>query len=286
MVVEQMLGVSANIIYPFDVSKSKTHHEIDFEVTHENVKINNPIKTVSVTVMQNGRWDNAITDILPYVQKQNRLVYDFSDKIIFPSIKEFRSLDLRSFRILTERVADIEEYKDGYFVKLRKDEKREFKPYYNRTDVNGRFIIQNIDNTNFSSDITIDGQFNFTHEDHIVRGDYGIARFTLDSSAEFEDSDVYIIGGLTDWKLNDEFKMKFDDQKFVYTADCLLKQGFYDYSYTVVPRGKGKKASQLEVEGSWFETENDYTILVYFTPFGSQYDKLVAAYTINSLQNR
>ncbi len=286
MIVEPKMGIQAELIYPFDVSKFETHHEIDFEVTHKNIKIPNPMKSVSVTVMQNGRWDNAITNLLPFVQKGDRLIYDFSDKIIFESSKEFRSLDMRTFRLLTQDLAAIEEYEDGYFVKLRLDKKREFQPYYNRFDVNGRFLIQNIDDASFSSDLKINGLFNFTHTDHNLRGDYAIARFTLDAPAEFYNADVYVIGGLTDWKLNEEFKMKYDSENFVYNADCLLKQGFYDYMYTVVPRNDKEKPSQLEVEGSWYETENDYTILVYFTPFGSQYDMLVAAYTINSLRDR
>lgn len=286
MVVEQQVGMRAKLKNPFDVSKFETHHEIDFEINHKNLKISNPQKMVKVTVMQNGRWDTSINNILPFTQKTDRLVYTFNGKIVFEGSKEFRGLEMRTFRALTENMADLKEYDDGFFVQLRRDEKREFKPPYSRNDVNGRYVIQNLDDSFFSANTEINGAFNFTHEDHNLRGDYAIVRFTLDTSAEFEDADVYIIGGLTDWKLNEEFKMKYNPQKFEYNADCILKQGYYDYLYTVVPRDKKKKPTQLEVEGTWHETENDYTILVYFTPFGSQYDQLIGAYTINSFTDR
>jgi hypothetical protein len=38
------------------------------------------------------------------------------------------------------------------------------------------------------------------------------------------------------------------------------------------------------LEGDWYETENDYAILVYFRPFGSRYDRLLFAGEFNSNQ--
>ncbi len=285
MVVEPKMGIKPKFVLPFDVTKSQTHHEIDFEVTHKNIKIQNPLASVSATVLQNGRWDNAIKNLAPRIRKTERLIYDFSDAIIFESGNEFRQLDMRTYRLLTEDMANLEEYEDGYFVELKRDVKRRFKNFHTRFDVNGQFVIENMDDSQFSSDRLVDGFYNYSHSDHNMRGDYAIARFKLKAPQNFENEDVYIIGKLTDWKLNEEFKMKYDAEKFEYVADCLLKQGYYNYQYTVVPKGE-KKHTHVETEGNFYEADNDYTILIYYTPFGSQYDHLVAARTINSYESR
>lgn len=285
MVVDPKMGIIPKFVYPFNVEKSKTHHEIDLEVTHKNIKISNPLKDVSVTVMQNGRWDTAVKNLAPKIRRTDRLIYDFNDIIIFEAGKEFRQLDMRTFRLLTEDMADLDEFDDGYFVQVKKEKKREFQPFHTQIDVNGQFLIENIDDSQFSSDRMINGFYNYNHADHNMRGDYAIARFRLHAPQDFEDSDVYIIGKMTDWKLNDEFKMKYDPQRFEYVGDCLLKQGYYNYMYTVVKKGKEEHTHQ-ETEGNWYESDNDYTILVYFTPFGSQYDHLVAVRTVNSYESR
>ena len=35
-------------------------------------------------------------------------------------------------------------------------------------------------------------------------------------------------------------------------------------------------------EGSWFETENDYLIIVYYREFGGLYDRILAVQKFNS----
>ena len=285
MVVEPKMGIKPKFVSPFDVTKSRTHHEIDFEVTHKKIKIQNPLSSVSVTVLQNGRWDNAIKNLAPRIHKTERLIYDFSDAIIFESGNEFRQLDMRTYRLLTEDMSNLEEYDDGYFVEVKQDEKRRFKNFHTRIDVNGQFVIENLDDSQFRSDRLINGFYNYAHSDHNMRGDYAIVRFRLKATQDFENEDVYIIGKMTDWKLNEEFKMKYDSDNFEYVADCILKQGYYNYIYTVAPKGK-KTHTHLETEGNFYEADNDYTILVYYRPFGSQYDHLVAARTINSYDSR
>ena len=66
-----------------------------------------------------------------------------------------------------------------------------------------------------------------------------------------------------------------------YLADVLLKQGFYNYAFALVSN-KDKSVTFSKTEGNWHETENDYTILIYYRSFGDRYDRLVGAYTFNS----
>ncbi|HMR44348.1 MAG TPA: hypothetical protein PKC40_10970, partial [Saprospiraceae bacterium] len=87
----------------------------------------------------------------------------------------------------------------------------------------------------------------------------------------------------TNWKLKDEFKMAYNNQINGYVASILLKQGYYNYVYALVDRKTGKVSFE-DTEGNWYETENDYTILAYYRPFGERYDRVIGAFNFKSIR--
>ena len=91
----------------------RSHQEIDFIVNHEKMPLRNPKQEIHAVVLQNGRWDNAITQISPLFIRGTQLVFDYQDQIIFPAGKEFRQLDLRSLRFRAPMIASMV-YKDDY----------------------------------------------------------------------------------------------------------------------------------------------------------------------------
>jgi hypothetical protein len=68
--------------------------------------------------------------------------------------------------------------------------------------------------------------------------------------------------------------MSYDSEHECYYLTALLKQGGYDYQYWFIPSTKKAATTQMS-EGSHWETQNSYTICVYYRPFGSRYDRLV-----------
>ena len=125
-------------------------------------------------------------------------------------------------------------------------------------------------------------QLTENEESNNLESDYANVLFSLQMNEPIYDKDVYVFGGLTDWKVKDEFKMTYQEAVNAYVVDVPLKQGYYNYMYATVSK-KGEKTPDLvELEGSWYETENEYTVLVYFRPFGQRYDRLMAAYTFDS----
>jgi len=264
VVVDPLVRVIPNISYPSNVSKGRTHHEVDFYIDHKGFEIRNPQVAIKVVVMQNGRWDNAIKDLPPLFVKQEQIIYDYQDRITFPAGKEFRFADLRTFQYKTQSVSEIYESKDGFDVVLLPEESRINKGYLSDNDINGQFIVESLE-----------------ERDYNLRSDYSSVLFTLKEGSPFHGSDVYVYGGLTDWELKEEFKMTYNDLINAYVTKTFLKQGFYNYVYAVVNR-EDKSIDLEELEGNWYETENDYTILVYYTPFGARYDQLISAYTLNS----
>ena len=264
MIVEPVMRILPRVVRPSQVSKSDTHQEVDFLVSHKGIDIRNPLMEVKAAVLQNGRWDNAVTGMIPQFVRPEEMSFDYQNKIVFEAGKEFRSLDLRSYRYPSGDVANIQAYSDGFDITLGKDLKRTNQVYLQYLDLNGQYVIESTD-----------------MGDPMLESDYARVLFTLSSPTEFENADVYIQGSVSDWQPRPEFKMAYNYRIQAYVGEVLLKQGFYNYYYAVVPRDGGP-ASIEDTEGNWYETENDYTVLVYYRPFGERYDRLVAATTFKA----
>lgn len=261
MVVDPILNTRGKISAPVDVSKIRSHQEVDFRVNYENVKLRNPQKEIRAAVLQNGRWDNAITNLSPFFVNRDELIFDYQGKIIFEAGNEFRALDMRDLRSKTPGIANIERYDEYYDVTLFRDKKRASDPYLFREDINGNFVIDH--RVNRQPD---------------TQNDYANVLFQLYNPSPF-DQDVYLFGAFTDWKIKDEYLMVYNDLTSSYVLKTPLKEGFYDYAY-VVDTGEDKVLVK-ETEGSWYNTVNEYVILIYNRPFGSRFDQLIGAYVIS-----
>lgn len=295
MVIESLGKIQENIAYPSRTDLQQTHQEIDFKLLlNQGVEIQNPIKEISATVLQNGRWDNAIMNIQPMLYRGNSISFDYQNKIIFPAGKEWRPLDIRSFNQRSAQVAEIVELEDGVDLILKIDKKRTYKAHHSKIDINGRYVIQNFDlpqriqqsngilnlgNNNDTEDTTDDifNSSDFTEEDKL-QSDYALVYFTLDSPTEYDDGELYVFGGLTDWEIHPEFKLEYDRKDFVYRTEAWLKQGFYDYMYAFVPDENPTKIDLETLEGNWYETNNQYTIIIYYRPAGERYDRIISVW--------
>ncbi len=301
VVVEPLTSVTEKMVRPARTEKQDTHHEFDFTVKHEQVGIKRPLMQLSATILQNGRWDNALTDIKPRFSRDGVSEFDYQDKVVFPAGLEFRYADIRSLDALQLGNFDIQEADDGYDVTLKLDNKRFQNGFSSYIDINGDFVIENADynqspdagiiqalqgtdpeDTNLTS--AIRSPFTNTAEEYLQEGglnsmasDYAYVTFSLKSPTEYYDHDVYIFGKLTDWQVKREFKLNYNDNYKAYIGEALLKQGFHNYYYVRVPK-KGGKPDWAEIEGNWYETENEYTILIYYRGFTDRHDRVVAAH--------
>lgn len=266
MVVDPQVNIIPDLVSPTGAGKFRTHQEIDFAVDMKELRPRSPQQEFRAVILQNGRWDNAISEVAPLFVRQNQAIFDYQNKISFPAGKEFRYIDLRSLDYRGEGIAIIEEYDDGYEIILEKEEQRFDKVYLNREDINGRFIIETLD-----------------QRDQQLAADYANVLFSLYSPAPLYDKEIYLFGELSDWEIKPSFKMVYNNTINSYVAKVLLKQGFYNYQFVAIdPTEKNPKPSLGEVEGNWYETENEYTILLYYRPFGERYDMLIGVQTFDS----
>jgi len=260
MVAENAMQVLPKLARTGSVSKARTHQEIDFSIVHKGINISNPYTEIKVAILQNGRWDNAITGIKPLFIRDEKLVYDYQGKIVFPAGKEYRNFNIQSLRYKSERISRIIEDKvDKYHVQLFSDKDRSTSSYMFYHDLNGKFLIENDDR----------------NVNNRIGADYAWVHLSLIADQEYEEGSVYLFGGLTDWQIHEDYKLEYNATQRTYSTKILLKQGYYDYTYAYV-KGAGSTPNLSELEGDWYETENEYQILVYYRPIGSRYDRLVA----------
>ncbi len=266
LIQEGGVSIDAVVQRATAVSKSRSHQEIDFVINHPGSNIRNPRSEVQVTVMQNGRWDNSISDLEPLFIKEKKLIYDYQNEIVFSGGKEFREVDLRTTRYQAENIQNIESDLDRYYMKVIPDKERDGRIYDYDAEANGQFIIEN-----------------FHEDDPHIECDYIRTTFTLQQLFPERTGNFYLFGALSDWQLKEEFKMRYDEKLSAYQCTVDLKQGYYNYSYAFVE--DGSEIANLErIEGGWFETENNYQILVYYRPFGDRYDRLVGYELFNSVK--
>lgn len=268
VVYDTKLLMEGRLSRPTKVSKQRTHQEIDFTVYRDpKFIIQNPMQSLRAAVLQNGRWDNAITDLKPIFIRGNEFVFDYQDKIVFPAGKEFRFIDLRSLRYRNFNIAEIIERPNGHDVFMKTDRERGLEAYLRINDANGKFTIENQD-----------------RGDAFLSADYADVIFSYKVSDPSFDKDIYLRGSFNDWQLSPTYRMVFNDRINAYVLKVPLKQGYYNYEYVYLDPAASIPEADISIsEGHWHETENNYTLLLYYRPFGARYDQVIGYLKINSL---
>jgi hypothetical protein len=248
-----------------DISHRYTHQQVDFTLEYNGMIINNPTRELKIVVSQNDRWDNAVRGINPRFVSGSSLDYTELPQCVFNGSNEYRAFDIKSLLYQTERIKKIDYENKQYHVYLLDDQKRPFKNYVTDKQINGRKLIKNEVNTKNSD----------------IEADYAYVHFFLPYDAPVPNSQIYILGAVTDWQLNDSSRMDYNLQRKGYEKTLFVKQGYYNYLY-IVKDLKSGRADETSIEGNHFETENMYTIWVYYRPAGAQYDRLIAVQDFNS----
>ncbi len=241
---------------------------IDFNIYFSGYDITNPFVDLKVNITQNNRWDNSVTNIKPTFIGGNQLTYSLDDASTFNGGNEFRFFDIRSMKFYTEKVKEI--YRDENLknhIVLYPEDIRTTKPYLFYNDFNGNFLIKNRD----------------SQGNQDIEADYVYVDFFLPYLNPEAGGNFYVMGKLTDWRMNKKSKMTYNYKRFGYETQLYLKQGFYNYMLLLSNDSK-KGGDETVLEGNHWETENDYNICVYHRKIGTYYDQLIGYKKINSLK--
>ena len=276
LVVNTKTKVSAQVTQPFNSAYFRTHQRIQVAVSTAGNQINAfAPQDLKVVVVQNNIWRNATVIDRPTIFRGNYYEYSDEENTTFPAGKEWRWLDLRSLRLMSDLMRKLvdSDTSDRIDVYVTPDGERRQQLYVYYRDLNGIFTIENRDGNN-------------PH----WQSDYAWVHFTYvpPGNRQYEGRSVYVFGELTNYEQDENSKMKFNEQTGVYERSLYLKQGYYNYSYVTLTDRKteGMIPSLENTEGNYWGSENSYMVMVYFRPFGARSDELVGVTMLNSTFQR
>ncbi len=271
LIVENMVGIQATVKTPFDAAKSFTHQKVNFEVNASTLNISSPYTQLKVNVLQNYRWDNAALNLQPNFIKGKTYEYNDENTLVFQSGKEYRWLDMTNMRMRSDKIESIDDTENIFKVILHTETDRASTPFLRYEDFNGAWIVRTTDAIKTNPNI---------------HGDYALVTFRF-SPAEphlFSNKDIYLAGRVTGYLTNAHTKMNFNSLNNRYELTTLLKEGYYTYTYISKDKNNAASPDFTLTEGNDWQTENNYTILVYYRAIADFADRLVGIKDVNSVQ--
>lgn len=264
-VLEEKAAITAEVVQPLTPQYYNSHQKIKFSADTKNLNSFSLAQQVKAVILQNNRWDNAQKDIVPNFVRGTTLVYGSETVGLFEAGKEWRWLDLRSFRLQSDRVQKANYNKASTDIFLKPDVDRRPQRYLYFPDYNGQYQIITYESIN-----------------PFWQGDYATVYFYFapPNGEAYPKKDLYLAGAFTDFELTDEWKLKYNAETKLYETTAYLKQGYYNYAYFLTDENRTDQ--KIELEGNYWETENSYTILLYYRSFTDRSDQLIGVAHVNS----
>lgn len=232
-----------------------TQQTVEFTVNHPNIRVNAPQQEINVVVIKNDNWNETITGLQPSFFRPNQLQYSYTSKNNFWAGNEYLNFDTKMLFNKTINIVKIER-KDIFYHYIYPTNYNPNLDYRFNPDINGQFVIR-----------TLEG------DDPRTEADYAMMNFALQVEEPFLNKDVYVYGAFNNFELGEVNKMEYDFETGTYFANILLKQGFYNYTFVTADKFNN---IYNDVMGSFFQTENEYKVLVYYKPFGGLFDRVIA----------
>ena len=255
-IFENAAGIVAQLSSNTDIDFNRSHQQMTLSVGFGTLQVYDPQRELKVIVMQNRRWDSRIENLVPNVRRANGIDYTHNRQLIFPGGSEFHRFEILDVHRTATGVERIEWFEPYYHATLFAE--KPVHAYSYIEDQNGVYVLRSSDDY-----------------DDATTAEYIVVHFFL-QSPRLQGGDVYVSGWWSGQTFNPDCKMEYDDINQEYHAAILLKQGYYSYEFV---QQDGLTARTM---GSFYETENEYQVLVYYRGQGARYDRLVAYNTMHN----
>lgn len=263
-VIEPRVGISAEISSNTDIDTNESHQQVNFTVNFPGMNVTSPQAEFKTRIYQNLRTDNCVTNIQPTYLQPGQMQFVHNEKLIFPAGNEYRRFEIFNMHYGYQDVEQMQFFNPYYHATLYPDQPRINYSY--DEDQNGRYYIR----YDMAQDTDTEADYLFVH-------------FTLQMDNPIPNGKFYLNGAFTYNQFTSSYALTYDEQKRAYEGVQLLKQGAYNWLYLFLPEG-GTVGQTAPAEGNFYETENEYLILVYHRPFGGRYDKLVGMKSVKFSQ--
>lgn len=260
MTYQNRITVAAAARFSNDPARQFSDQQIDLSISYKGYQVISPQDDFKVVIRQNYRDDRTLTGLRPTsVQAFDQLLeyrlFDLSNTI--GGGNEFRFFDTRTILSRANYIDRIDRPADRNIAYVQTDQPRSRGAYIQSDDFNGQYVIDHRETGNGATN-----------------ADYIETVFTL-KTPEIPGVSVYVNGAFNFWQLTDRNRMDYDPLLNAYRAAILLKQGVYNYDYTVQTPAPKPRVDEYYIEGSYSSTENDYEVFVYHRPPAARADQLV-----------
>lgn len=256
IIYENELNVGATVKRTRNNSTVEAKQNLEISIDYAGGNFLNPKQNFKVTIMQNGRFDTTISNILPQFSIGTEFVYKYDSETQFYGGNEFQYFDNSNIQQVNNNIVKItsDAIYNSFLYPLPP---RNLKPYSFYEEINGAFLPRNKFRENAS-----------------IESDYAWVYFNLPTE-EYQNKDVYVGGMFNNYLLTDENKLEYDSSEKAYKKPILLKQGFTSYLYTLVDKKTKKIDREAAIDGNFYQTENDYQIVVYYRGNADRADRII-----------
>ncbi|WP_438962465.1 DUF5103 domain-containing protein [Nonlabens sp.] len=263
MIMEEKAQVGVEVRRALDINYVNTQQRVQFFIDSQEIIFLNPADNLKTAIIQNADLYSAIYDVKPQFNLANKQEYRYDTETSFWAGNEYLNFENRDFRSPNQNI-DYVRKRDLYEAHLFVHQPRFGNEYTFFPDINGNYLVTTLDN-----------------EDNAVQAEYVNIHFSLLPSFNLPpDASIYVMGNYNAFQLHEENRMFYNSERKMYEATILLKQGFYNYRYTVVYEN-GEQDPGF-ISGNMWQTENTYTVLAYYREPGGRYDKLIGMGAANS----
>jgi hypothetical protein len=235
--------------------------ELEIKLDFSGSDIYDPSQNVKLVILKNYNWNEKILATKPDKIYNQEITYNNYQLLKFKGGNEFYSFTTKHIQTAIGNIMNIDFIDNMYHFQLQPNTDRTFKDYIYEPDINSRFKID-------ADNVT----------DPATEADYVYVYFALQMEIPAQ-GDVYVYGGLTNYGFSNENKMVYNFEQKVYECRLLLKQGYYNYQYVLVENGK---PDYTFLEGNHAQTENNYTVMVYYFDYRGNYERLIGVEEFNS----
>lgn len=265
IVYQEQVAVPLQIKRARELDVIQEKHNLDFAIRTNNFIFQMPLQNVKVALFQNARFDKAIYNVKPQYTIGNDLIYKYDKETQFWAGNEFHYFENKDVRNAVNNVLRISAG-EIYNTILYTNEARANRPYTFYPDINGDFMVNNI---------------NLNVTNTMLESDYTWVFFTLSAPSFYQNKNIYIGGMFNNYAKTPEYKMDYNAERGVYEKAVMIKQGFTNYMY-VVADARGNVDGKNAIDGNFFQTENDYHVLVYYRENNERYDRVIGLGYANS----
>ncbi|MFG6686338.1 DUF5103 domain-containing protein [Mariniflexile sp. HNIBRBA6329] len=263
MIYEDQAAIGVAIKRARDVQFIEEKQRVEIIVTSKNAPLNNPTQTVKALIVQNNNLNTAISNLNPQYILGNQLIYKYDTETSFLGGNEYLFFENKDVRAANTGIRAID-LQDLYHNYLFTNVERASKPYTYNPDINGNYVITVLDAENPS-----------------IEADYVWMHFSLIPTEALKNKNIHVYGNFNNYVIDDSTKLLFDAQNQVFRNAILLKQGFYNYKYVVV--NKDGSLNEGAISGNFYQTENNYKVIIYYRDLGARYDKIIGIGEGNSV---